>query len=189
MYGVVVGSGAGKFNAEPVVAGNHIAGPGSGAADMVTGRPQAHHDAGHRTGGCSAVDVDTTRRVGTDIIALDDVVVAVVEEHAMRGVPRDHVARRGIYTTNSVVRCVKKMDAITTIANGCVAGGIQADIVAGDRVAGRGGCEDVDAIGGIAGDHVAIGRTGSADRVVGPQHPNTGARINFCGTRAGAARI
>ena len=80
----------------------------------------------------------------------------------------DDVACSNRAATDGVGRGVAATDdAAVVVAQRGSAGGVQADVVADDYVAGRAGAPQLDAGPAVARNHVAVGRRGAANGVVG----------------------
>ncbi len=153
------------FEAEVVVAREHVARAGAGAADGVAARAVGQKDAALRRVGHRAVHVRRSRGIGADVVARDRAVVDVVEVDALLGIARDHVARRRRGAADQVAAAVRRIDALDAVGRGSGAGGVQADPVALERVVVR--AADLDAGAGEAVDGQAADRAAVA---AGTQH-------------------
>ena len=148
----------GDLNPKRPIAGNHVAGRGDGSADGIVGR-LIDEDAlagiiERRCASHIRPDKVALQRVTRRSAALDihpgtitgDEVTLPGARAARRGTigPADSVAGRGL-----------EMDAIACIAQGDQPRRVRPDEVTPDRVIGRAGIQEVDALGPIAGDDVA----------------------------------
>ena len=111
----------------------------------------------------AAVPVDG---VGQDGVASAGVDRVHADQDAIAGVEGDHVARAGRCAAEGVVRrAVVELHAVEPVAQRGGPGGVGADEVACDQVAGRGRAADLDAAGGVCRDHVARAGRGTPDGV------------------------
>src|SRR5262249_40582589 len=154
------GRHTGDLDARGGIAGDEIAGSRCRAADQVAGRvaqQQARPGVGNG---------EAARGVGADVVALDYVVGCsnrseeTADADARHLVTGDDVPRTSDRAADRVLRgAIQDKDAGArggnAVANRVRAGGIDADIVAGDEVVAGTGKEEAGAAQLVAGDHIA----------------------------------
>src|SRR5262249_15226570 len=154
-HGVKAGAAVPEHNAVALVAGNDVARPEFGAADEVAVGPQGHrHAVGvAQGGGAGGVEADGVAQHRVPHRA------RVRERDTLAPVAGDQVAGDGVEAGAQV-----EPDALA-VAQGGVAGGVGADVVALHHVAHRAGVQEHDALVAIGGDDVACRGVAAADDV------------------------
>src|SRR5262249_36114622 len=137
------------------VAGDDVAEPGVGPADGVAVGPvdEAHADA--------VVQLSLAAGVGADEVTSHGVVARVqaVDRDAGLIVARNDVTLAGAVAAlgaDAVALAADHGDAAAAVGQGGSASGVGADVVSADPQPVRD--DDVDAVAGVAGDDVALGR-------------------------------
>ena len=129
-------------------------------------RVEEHTTVGVESGCRGVAQCDRPGHIGSDVVALDEVVVGADDLHAGQDVGGDDVAGGGRGAADDVPRGTRvDRYAVAAVAQRGRARLIGADEIARDQVARRRRAADRDASRGVCRDHVPGAGGGAADRV------------------------